>query len=79
MNGDSMTQHQVKKKLNSLLHWTGQMLDCKANEEYYDCDIAALPQCYDIECFLLTTKGADQREAIKRLHQAIYEALGEYL
>ena len=74
----SMTQHQVKKKLNRLLHWTRQLLDSPMNGEQYDRHPVILPGCNNIECLLLSNKGRDQREAIKRLYQTIYNAMGEY-
>ena len=74
-----MTQHQVKKKLNSLLHWTRQLLDNPTPGEQYDRHPVILSGCYDIECLLLSDKGRDQMDAIKKLHQAIYDAMGEYV
>lgn len=58
--------------------WTNELL-ANFDGEAFDTKPTPLPQCYNVECNIMTAKGAAQREAIKRLHTELYNVIGEYV
>jgi hypothetical protein len=73
-----MTQKEVLRKLRMMSAWTNELL-ANLDGEAFDTKPTPLPQCYNVECHIMTAKGAAQKEAIKRLHTELYNVIGEYV